>query len=650
VASDAERRHDRQAFVVAASIAAGAGMTTAGWVPWHLPLFVPVAATALALASRRLVLVCAAVTLLATCLAQRSLEGLTGHDGPEQVHAEVTLTSDPRPTPGGSVQADARLHGKRVALEGHRSSAAALRDRLAGERITVVGELLPPGRYERFVRHRHLAGRLQAEIVVGWRPGHGVTQAANGLRRSIDDGAHSLTERHKSLFAGLLLGDTRDHPADLTESFRASGLAHLLAVSGSNVAYVLVVLAPLTQRLRLAPRLLVTLGALAGFALLTRGEPSVLRATTMAAIAAYSAATGQPMSGLRRLSLALAALLLIDPLLITSLGFRLSAAGTAGIILGARTIADRLPGPSWLTLPVAVTVAAELAVAPLLVTTFGSVPLVSVLANLLATPAAAPLTAWGLTGGLLAGIVGEPVATWLHLPTRVMLVWLDSVASITAGLPVGELHAGHLVALALGGLALVVGARIQRLGVALPLRIGGAGVIVATVTAAALVAPTKGSAPDGLVELGPGMDLWRGGGAAVVVVDGRATEEGLTFALQREHVDRVDLLVIRTPANRAVAVATTLRERWPRLVILAPAEITEQPGDRITGATTPATGAAFQVGTLRLTFEATNDRLEPAISLAEPPTPRPTADARSGSGSGTYNQSRRRRRSAGAVP
>lgn len=609
---------DRGPVVLAVSVAAGAWTASVGWVPWAAPLHVALGSLALAAASRRLLLVCGAAALLTSCLTVRSLEGLSGPATAEEVRGEVTLVGDPRPTPGGGVRADARVDGRRVTLEAHRSPAAALRERLAGERVMVIGELGPPGRYEELVPHRHLAGRLRVEIVVGWRPGHGVTQLANGLRRTIDDGAASLPERHRSLLAGLLLGDTRDQPADLTENFRASGLTHLLAVSGDNVVVLLVVLAPLLQRLRLAPRLVVTLAALAGFALLTRGEPSVLRATTMAAIGAYTAATGQPMSGLRRLALAAAALLLIDPLLITSLGFRLSTAGAGGIIVGARPIADRLPGPRWFTLPVAATVASELAVAPLLVTTFGSVPLVSVLANLLAAAAAAPVKVWGLTGGLLAGMVGEPVASWLHLPSRILLAWLDGVARLSAALPVGDLGAGHLGALALGMLALSVGRRARRPLAGFALRSCGSGLVVGAVAIALLTTPGTPGVQDGLVELGPGMDLWRGGGGAVVVIDGRATEDWLSSALLREQVDRVDLLVVRTPANRAVALGVALVERWPHLVVLAPAEVTEAPGERIAGALTPAPGMTMTVGTLRVTFEASSDRLEPDVSVPDP--------------------------------
>lgn len=619
---EGRQRGDRWPVALAASIAVSAWVAATGspaWVPEvpEVPLGIALAGALTALASRRPVLICLAAAVLTTCLTQRSLAGLTGIETPQPVQAEVTLVSDPRPTLGSGVQADVRLDGKRLALRAHRSPAAALRDRLAGERVIVVGKVQPPTAYEEFLRHRHLAGRLQVDTVVGWQPGHAVTRAANGLRRTLAAGAESLPERHQSLLAGLLLGDSREHPADLTEAFRRSGLAHLLAVSGDNVAVLMVILAPLLSRLRMAPRLVVMLVVLAGFALVTRGEPSVVRATVMAAVGAYAAAAGQPVSNLRRLSFAVTGLLLVDPLLVTALGFRLSVAGTAGIIVGARPIAHRLPGPRWLRLATAMTVAAELAVAPLVVATFGSVPLVSLPANLLAAMVAGPVKVWGLSAGLVAGLAGEPVATVLHLPTAAMLTWLDGVATFFADLPVGELATGHLVALAAAGAALVAGRRIDRLTPSLALRLAGSVVAVVTLVVASLSVAGESVAEDGLVEIGPGVDLWRGGGAAVAIIDGRATEEWLESGLQREQVDRLDALILRTPANRAVSVAGTLVERWPEMAVLAPAEVAQSPGARIKGAATPVPGAVLQVGTLRMAFDVEPDRLEPDVTLMD---------------------------------
>jgi competence protein ComEC len=310
--------------------------------------------------------------------------------------------------------------------------------------------------YEQRLRHRHLAGRLRIDTVTDWRPGHRIATATNRLRRTLERGAAALPERQRGLFLGVIIGDDRDEPADLVAAFRTSGLGHITAVSGQNVAFVIAAVGPLLRRLRLAPRLVSTLVLLTTFALLTRAEPSVLRATGMAAVAAYGSAVGRPSSGLRALGLTVTVLLLCDPLLVLSLGFRLSVAGAAGIVVAAAPLQRQLPGPEWLTTPIAVMLAAQLAVAPLLVGTFGTVALVSLPANLLAAPAVGPAMAWGLVAGFAGGVVGGRVAVLLQLPTRILLAWIEAVARTGARWPLAHLGARDLVvATTIGAAALI---------------------------------------------------------------------------------------------------------------------------------------------------------------------------------------------------
>ena len=451
---------DRWAVILAVVTGAAALAAVDGHLP-RVPLAAGLVALGLAWLLGRLrrfrpeVLVLAA-GLLAVSMAQRSLDGLTAPLATGPVRGEVTLVGDPVPDGGGGASADVRLDGRRLAAYARNAAAASLDDRLMGERITVVGRVRPPGDDEARARHRHLAGRLEIETVTGWRTGDPVTRAANGLRRTLADGATSLPERHRSLLAGVTLGDDRHQPVDMTDAFRAAGLTHLLAVSGQNVAFALVIAAPLLSRLRFGPRLVATLGVLAGFALLTRCEPSVLRATAMASVAAVGTAVGRPASTLRALALGVAGMVLIDPLLVTSLGFRLSVAGAAGIVVGAGRLAAALPGPRWLAAPLSVTLAAQTAVAPLLVAAFGDVPVAAIPANLLAVPVAGPLMVWGLSAGMIAGVVGGPLATVLHLPSRVLLAWLDGVATSAAGWPLGHLGPPHLALLAAGAAAVWV--------------------------------------------------------------------------------------------------------------------------------------------------------------------------------------------------
>ena len=142
--------------------------------------------------------------------------------------------------------------------------------------LTGALEPVPPAQRGRLAR-RHVGGRLSVDAVGGWRPGDPVSRVANGVRRTLLAGASSLPRRQRALFAGFVLGDDREQPVEVADDFRASGLAHLLVVSGENVAFVLALAGPLLRRLPLAGRLAVALAVLLLFGVLTRWEPSVLR-------------------------------------------------------------------------------------------------------------------------------------------------------------------------------------------------------------------------------------------------------------------------------------------------------------------------------------------------------------------------------------
>jgi competence protein ComEC len=608
---------DRWTVALAAATFAGA-LAASGGRLGPVPLAVALAVLGLALAARRPAALCAGAALLAACLAQRSLDGLGAPLATGRVAAEMTLVADPVPDGRGGVGVDVRLDGRRLRALARTSAAAALDDRLAGERVIVVGRVAPPGPTERRLRHRHLAGRLEVDAVVGWRAGNGVTRVANGLRRTLARGGAVLPARQASLLAGLTLGDDRAQPADLTDAFRAAGLTHLLAVSGQNVAFVLVVAGPALTRLRFGPRLVATLGVLAGFALVTRFEPSVLRATAMAAVAATGAASGRPASTVRTLALGVTGILLIDPLLATSLGFRLSVAGAAGIVVGATRLEPVLPGPRWLAAPLSVTLAAQLAVSPLLVASFGAVPVASLPANVLAAPAAGPVMIWGLTGGLVAGLAGDLVAAGLHLPTRALLAWVDGVASAAARWPLGDLRAPHVAGLAVAVGAAVAGRSWSRPRALAGLRRGAAGIAAVALLLAAGRGPGW-TVVDGAAA-GPGALVWRAGGAVVLVVDGRARDDAVLARLRDLRVARVDVVALRTPTRAAAVAAATVGRRWADVLVLAPVGFAPGQVGVDGAAASPASGTVLDVGDLRLTVEANSARrLEIRVEIVHRP-------------------------------
>jgi hypothetical protein len=158
-------------------------------------------------------------------------------------------------------------------------------------------------------------------------------------------------------------------------------------------------------------------------------------------------------------------------------------------------------------------------------------------ANLLGVPVAGLVMVWGLTGGLVAGLVTGPGAALLHVPTGVALWWLELVADRTARAPLGELHAEHLVALAVGLAGLT--SRRPRWRVAAG-ALAVAAVLAAVVTANAPVARREA--------LRPGVVRWHGPGVDVVVLGGGGRSSlggaGVLESLRRAGVGTIDLLVV----------------------------------------------------------------------------------------------------------
>jgi competence protein ComEC len=401
----------------------------------------------------RLIIGVVAVALLGAASMQRALDGLEHSPvtGPRDARAATgiaaTLVDDPE---GGQYSArvlvrvqrlNRRSAGSRTVLVTAGGDVASrLRLLEAGDEVELSGWFQPLSGRDTRLRWRHVTASFDAVELLAFEPaGSPLQRAANDVRARVLAGGRHLPATERALIAGFLLGDTRALPRDVAEQFRASGLTHLLAVSGANVAFVLALTRPLLRRLSLRTQLLGGLGVLIVFGTMTRWEPSVLRACTMAACSMAAMYFGRPTAGLRVLALAVVALVLADPFLLHSIGFLLSCGASAGITVLAAPIAQRLLGPDWLREPLGVTLAAQLGVAPVLIPVFGSVPLAALPANLLAGPLAGPLTVLGFVTGLAGGAVeswSPGIAAALQAPTGLLAAAMLQVAAFFARLPV----------------------------------------------------------------------------------------------------------------------------------------------------------------------------------------------------------------------
>ena len=431
----------------------------------------------------RVALLLVAVVLLGSALSQRAMHGLVEWPLAAAVthRADATLSESLVDDPDGtrfSTRVLVRVGraraghagwqdagGRTVVVDAGGDAAPRLALLDAGDHVTLRGWLRPLVGYDERYRWRHAVARFDASAMRSFRSPTGpAARVANALRGFVLRGNAELPPTERALVAGFLLGDTRALPDDVVLSFRNAGLSHLLAVSGENVAFALALVGPALRRLPRTARFVVTLVVLGMFGAMTRWEPSVLRASAMAACSVTAIHLGRPARASRTLAIAVTVLLVVDPFLVHSVAFQLSCGASLGIALLAPGIAARLRGPAWFREGLATTTAAQLGVAPVLLTVFGSMPIVALPANLLAVPVAGPLTVWGLAAGAVSGVIGRAgrgLTTMLLLPTRLMADGVLGVADAAGRVP---LAIDLRTALGLGALgALVALARPRRM-------------------------------------------------------------------------------------------------------------------------------------------------------------------------------------------
>jgi competence protein ComEC len=328
----------------------------------------------------------------------------------------------------------------------------------------------------------------------------------------------------RALLAGFLIGDVSRIPDLDIEAMRRSGLAHFVAVSGSNVALFLVLLAVVAGPLALGPRrrAVVGLAGLPVYAAATGFEPSVMRASLMAGLALMGRLVGVALEAWQLLALAVAGLVLYDPALTSNVGFQLSVAATAGVLIGARW-----PVRGRVARALAVTMCAQIAVAPLILLHFGSVPLLSPLVNLVAAPLVTGATALAALGVGGLGFLVEPAA-WL----AGLVLTLSRGA---AGWP--QLSLWPLVGLLGVGVVCVLAPRVRPIAVS----------VVGLVAAVLLVAPTETLPPGSVTVLDVGQGdaiLIDGGGGHFALVDGGPDQSVLAARLRHYDVRQIELVIL----------------------------------------------------------------------------------------------------------
>ena len=424
----------------------------------------------------------------------------------------------------------------------------------------------------------------------------------------------------RDVLQGMVLGDDEGVEPQIIDDFRASGLLHIMAVSGENVvllcsmwSFVLLLLG--VPRL---PRTLVLLPMVATYVLLTGASPSIVRAGVAGIVGLLAVLVSRPTDGWLVWLAPGAFLLTVNPNNLFDVSFQLSFGAVAGLLLLSRPLTRLLgflPGP--LAEQAGVTTAASLSTTPISMLTFGSTSMVAVAANLAGGFVLGPIMFLGMLS-LLLGFISSWVSLPLNLVAGLFIGFLLEVAKFFGRLSfaVYEWQGVSLwMALALGlgaeaalfwGLARRAGVRLRDY-IAQPRRRAFVVVLTAAVAAAALVnAPVAPAAPSTpaltYLDVGEGAAaLLRVPGGPTVLIDGGP--EPLGLRLKRLGVSEVDLLVVSHAHADHAAGLSDVVARLPVRTALLPSPPEPSDGLRRLAAELSAAGVGVHACTQAVTAQ-----------------------------------------------
>lgn len=251
----------------------------------------------------------------------------------------------------------------------------------------------------------------------------------------------ALSEPGASLAVGMLLGGKQGLGTELLNAFIVTGLVHIVVLSGYNIAIVAEAVLRMTTFLGRKRSAVFAGIVIVLFVIAAGASAASLRAGIMAVIAVFARATYRTYDALRALAFAAVCMILVSPLtLLYDPGFQLSVVATLGLIILSPKI-DKFFG--WIKLNglrevLVSTVAAQVAVLPLLLYMTGLFSWTALPANIVVLPIV-PL-AMGLS--MIAGISGvfmSQISTLISLPAHFLLTYVTSAAAVLSDLPYSKI-------------------------------------------------------------------------------------------------------------------------------------------------------------------------------------------------------------------
>lgn len=290
------------------------------------------------------------------------------------------------------------------------------------------------------------AGPEEVKILEAGAAGHGVVRLALGVKQGLAGAARqTLDQQQAAILSGLLFGDRNQIDKSVQKDFARIGVAHVLCVSGLHVGCVLAGVLLLANFLRLSRGTipLLVFPVLVFYIIMTGAGPAAIRAGIMAMVVLGATYWGRERDWPSVLSLAALVILIGKPSLLFEVGFQLSFGATWGILyLGPwleQIFSRWWKLPRWLSVPLQITMAAQLGTLPLLVYHFNLLAVIAPLANLLLVPLVGLIMLAGFLGSVV-GLVLLPLGAVINITTGLFIDIFVSLAGLLEHLPGGTVY------------------------------------------------------------------------------------------------------------------------------------------------------------------------------------------------------------------
>ena len=271
----------------------------------------------------------------------------------------------------------------------------------------------------------------------------------NNLRLKINFNIDKiLPEENSALCLGILIGDRNEISKEIEDAFRDSSLTHMLAVSGGHVAYIIMGMNKLFEKIRINKRLKNTLIIilLFIFMILTGASPSVERACIVGILATLAEILYKQSDTINNLSLSLIIILLINPYSIVDVGLLMSYAGTIGIIY-FNNIAQSVDNNNKKSIKIVdkikqsvmITVSANLLILPISIYSFSTISLTFILSNVLAAPLLEIIIILGFISFFIS-LISIKIASLFGIILDIVITLLINICKFFAGLGISKIY------------------------------------------------------------------------------------------------------------------------------------------------------------------------------------------------------------------